>query len=495
MTAAPPRPVPLERIPTGIPGLDDLSLGGLPRVSTTLLSGTSGSGKTTFALGFLARGALEHGEPGVMVTTERRPVDLARDAAGFGWDLDALVASGGLRLVDATPRPGEHVVQTGPFDLSGLLARILRAAEEVGARRLVIDSLDGVFSQFGQPDVARDALLGLCLGLTGRDLTTILCGARVSDDAPVSTRGVEEFIVDNVVVLRNALRDERRRRTIEIVKFRGAAHQQGARSIAIGPEGIDIVPVAAVETEPAASRERISLGVAGLDEMCSGGVFRDSVVLVSGSTGSGKTLLAESFAMAGVRAGERTMVYSFEESISRLVRNAQAYGLALDPGNDRLRLIARLPERMSAEDLLVTMRREIEEFSPERVALDNVTTLSRSTDAQVFREFIIALVNVLRQRRVATLFTGFPPTADGGDSLLESHFSVIADAVLMLRYLQREGRVQRCVGVLKLRGSAHDTRVRQYVIDDAGMQVREPIGDVPLLGGDLAPSPGPLGIG
>jgi circadian clock protein KaiC len=468
---------PRERVSSGIPGFDDLSLGGLPRSSTTLLSGTSGGGKTSFALAFL----VNQPEPGVLVTTERRPLDLIRDAASFGWDLERLVAADRVRIVDATPDVGEQVLQTGAFELTGLLARILHAATSINARRLVIDSLDGVVAQFEHGAVMRNALLGLCLGLVDYDLTSILCAARIEDFGPISTHGVEEFVVDNVIVLHNKLSEERRRRTVEIVKLRGAAHRQGARPMVIGPAGVEIVPVAAPELDARAAVERISLGVPGIDEMCGGGVFRDSVVLVSGSTGSGKSLLAGAFAAAALAAGERSMIYSFEESAERLARNARSYGLELAPGAESLRVVARMPERMSAEDMLVTMRREVEEFAPDRVALDNVTTLARASDPRVFREFIIALVNLLRRRGTSVLFTGYPP-AVAAQLLEESHFSVIADAVILLRYYQREGEIRRCLTVLKLRGSRHDRNVREYTIGEAGLQVGHIVSGAAVFG-------------
>ena len=316
----------MERLETGIPGLD--ALGGLPKRRTTLLTGTTGSGKTVFALQFLAAGVNSFGQPGVLVTLEEPAEELIANMSSFGWDLAGLVNSGQIAVIDATDR-GEEIV-SGGFDFGGLSARIAHAVRDVGAKRLVVDPLDVLFLDFGEASEVRKALQGVARSLRPLAVTTVMTAERADDDGPYTRFGAEEFVAHNLVVLRNSLEEERRRRTLEVVKFRGYQHRKGEFPFVIDPvTGIEVVPFSVIEAEreaaAAAAPDRISLGPP-LDDMCGGGVYRDSVVLVTGATGTGKTLLAAQFTQAGLDAGERVLFLSFEESGSQMARNVTRGG-------------------------------------------------------------------------------------------------------------------------------------------------------------------------
>jgi circadian clock protein KaiC len=467
----------VERLETGIPGLDALAFGGLPQGRTTLLTGTTGSGKTVFALQFLAAGVNSFGHPGLLVTLEEPAEELIANMGSFGWDLAGLVDRGQIALIDATDR-GEEVVRGG-FDFGGLSARIAHAVKEVGAKRLVVDPLDALFLDFEDAREVRKALRGVARSLRPLGVTTVMTAERIADDGPFTRFGAEEFVADNLVVLRNSLEEERRRRTLEVVKFRGYQHRKGEFPFVIDPvSGIEVVPFSVIEgerRETAAAGDRISLGPP-LDEMCGGGVYQDTVVLVTGATGTGKTLLGAQFTQAGLDAGERVLFLSFEESASQIVRNISSWGIdfGAPAREERLRIVSRYPERMGLEDLLVEIKREVEEFTPGRVVIDSMTALMHNAPARDFREFGVGLSGYFKRRGVAALVTTTLLTLLGGESATGVALSTVADAIVALRYLELEGELRRGILVVKLRGQAHDRTIQEYEISDDGIRILGP---------------------
>jgi circadian clock protein KaiC len=474
----------MESLETGIPGLDALAFGGLPLRRTTLLTGTPGSGKTVFASQFLAAGVDLFGQAGVMVALEEPVEELLTNVGSFGWDLAGLVDRGQIVMLDATDRGDEWVM--GRFDFGGLSARIERAVKEVGAQRLVIDPLDGLFVGFGDPSEVRRALHGMARALRPLGVTTVLTAERAEDHGPLTRFGVEEFVADNLVVLRNALQEERRRRTLEVVKFRGYQHRKGEFPFVIDPvTGVEVVPFSAMEQEPQAASERVSLGAAELDEMCGGGVYRDSVVLVTGATGTGKTLLAAQFVQAGLDAGERVLYLSFEESTAQIVRNVSSWGLdfAEPMRTEQLLMVSRYPERMGLEDLLVEIKREVEEFGLTRIAIDSMTALEHNAPPRAFREFGVGLSGFLKRRGVAVMLTTTLETLTGGESATGVALSSVADSIITLRYVDVEGQLRRGILVIKLRGQSHERAIHEYDITDHGIRILQPFTGV---GGILA---------
>jgi circadian clock protein KaiC len=478
----------VEKLPTGITCFDVIAKGGLPQTRTTLLSGTAGSGKTVFAAHFLAAGILEAGENGVFVTFEESADDIRKNMRSFGWDLATWEREGRFAFVDASPDPHVETIEAGSFDLGALLARVDHAVRKVNARRVSVDSLGAVFSQFSDQSIVRRELFRIASALKAMGVTAVMTAERTEEYGPVARFGVEEFIADNVMVLRNSLEDENRRRTIEIVKFRGTDHQKGETPFTIVPgRGMVVIPLSALELRQKSSNVRITSGDPDLDEMCGGGFFQDSVILVSGATGTGKTLTVTQFLNGGVANGERCLLLAFEESRDQLFRNAGSWGVDFErmEREGLLRVVCAYPEIAGLEDWLVTIQATVEEFKPTRLALDSLSALERVGTIKAFREFVIGLTSFIKQKEITGLLTSTTPTLMGGASITEAHISTLTDSIILLRYVEMYGEMKRGLTVLKMRGSSHDRTIREFTIDAAGMHLARRFGNVTgILGGN-----------
>lgn len=463
----------VEKLPTGISSFDIIAKGGLPKNRTTLISGTAGSGKTIFAVQFLAAG-IAAGENGVFVTFEESASDIRSNMQSFGWDLAQWEKDGKLALVDASPDPLIETQESGSFDLSGLLARVQRAVTKIGATRVSVDSLGAVFSQFSDHSLVRSELFRIASALKAMGVTAVLTAERIDDHGPVARFGVEEFIADNVMILRNVLEEESRRRTIEILKFRGCDHQKGEYPFTIVPKGgLTVIPLSAMQLSMRSSDVRVSSGNAALDEMCGGGFFRDSVTLVSGATGTGKTLTVTQFLQGGAASGERCLLLAFEESRDQLFRNATGWGFDFRKleREGLLRVLCDYPDVAGLEDWLVTIQSEIKEFRPHRVALDSLSALEHAGTTKSFREFVIGLTSFLKHEEITGMFTSTSGSLMGGDSITETHISTLTDSIILLRYVEMFGDMKRGLTVLKMRGSWHDKAIREFEIGVGGMRM------------------------
>jgi circadian clock protein KaiC len=485
----------VRKLPTGIETFDMIAEGGLPRNRTTLVSGTAGSGKTVFAMQFLAAGIRDAGENGVFVTFEESPSDIRQNMRSFGWDLATWEEEGRLAMVDASPEPGEEVIESGDFDLGALLARVEGAIRRVGAKRVSVDSLGAIFSQFSDQSIVRRELFRIASALKEMGVTAVLTAERIEDYGAIARFGVEEFIADNVMVLRNVLDDEKRRRTVEILKFRGTNHQKGEFPFTILPDvGMVVIPLSAMQLRQRSSEIRITSGNPELDRMCGGGFFRDSVILVSGATGTGKTLTVTQFLQGGVEQGERCLLLAFEESREQLFRNASGWGYDFEAmeRDGKLKLVCDYPEVLGLEDWLITLKSLVEEFRPNRVALDSLSALERGGTIKGFREFVIGLTSFIKHQEIAGLFTATTSTLMGGQSITEAHISTLTDSIILLRYVETFGEMKRGITVLKMRGSMHDRDIREFTIDREGMHVGRPFRHVTgvLAGAPVHLSPG-----
>ena len=476
----------VERLPVGIPGLDRITNGGLSRDRLTLVSGTAGSGKTVFAAQFLARGIVEAGEPGVFVTFEERPEAIRRNIWSFGWDVPAWEEQRQWRFVDASPRHDIETVFTGgSYDLNPLLARVLGAVDEIGARRVTLDSVGALIAQFDSSAPSRHIVFRLADALRERGVTTVMTAERPDDYGPVAAHGFEEFVADNVVILRNALEGEKRRRTVEVLKIRGGSHLKGEHLFTLMPgRGMVVVPVAITSVPLLASRIRVTSGNDVLDRMLGGGFFEKSLALVAGATGTGKSLLAAQLVAGGARQGERVLLHSFEEGRDQLIRNGSNWGMDFQQmeQDGLLRIVADAPEAAALEDHLQRMKMVIDEFQPARVAIDSLTALHRVATVKSFREYVLGLTFHIRERARLGLVTTTSQdflTAEGGAGDL--HVSTISDAIVLLHYVPLGGEVRRGVNVLKMRGSDHDKAVREFSITGRGMEIGEPLADVSAL--------------
>ena len=479
----------VEKLETGIEGFDLVSQGGLPKGRTTLLSGTAGSAKTVFAVQFLAEGIKKKGENGVFVTFEETPEDIRRNMLGFSWDIATWEEQGKWAFVDASPEPGHEVIEIGEYDLGALLARVEHAIAKVGAKRVSLDSLGAIFSQFSSNATVRGELLCIAIGLKRMGVTALLTAERTEEYGDIARHGVEEFVADNVIILRNILEEEKRRRTMEILKFRGTTHQKGEFPFTIIPhQGIIAIPLSAMELKQRSSIIRITSGNVELDKMCDGGFFRDSIILVSGATGTGKTLMVTEFIAGGAKSGERCMLFAFEESREQLFRNASGWGIDFE-GMERkgnLKVICLYPEVMGLEDHIIRMKEEIGNFKPNRLAVDSLSALERVSTVKGFREFVISLTSFIKHEEIAGLFTSTTPTLLGGTSITEAHISTITDSIVLLRYVEMYGEMRRGLTVLKMRGSKHEKEIREFSIDGAGMHIGMPFRDVTgILSGNL----------
>jgi len=466
----------IKKVPTGIPGLDHITQGGIPENRSTLVTGTSGSAKTVLAVQFLVSGIEQFNENAVFITFEESPADIRRNVANFGWDIAMLEATNRFRFVDCSPDPyDEVIIEAGSYDFSALLARISYAVEFIDASRVAVDSINTLFMQYQAPGIVRREMFRLSAGLRQQGLTVLMTAERTDDYGKVSRFAVEEFVSDNVVVLRNVLEEEKRRRTIEILKYRGTNHYKGEYPFTISGKGIEVLPLSAMELTQESSNERISTGVTELDEMTGGGYYCNSVILASGATGTGKTLLVTTFIDDGSRRGEKTLVFAFEEARAQLLRNAQGWGKDFQKWEDEglLKIVAAYPESLGLEDHLLNMQREIDIFKPTRIAVDSLSAMERVSTLKSFREFVIGLTSFVKERACTGLFTATTASLMGGTSITETHISTITDSIILLRYVELMGEMRRGITVLKMRGSQHDKLIREYCIDGEGMRIGE----------------------
>jgi circadian clock protein KaiC len=464
----------VQKIRTTIEGFDDISHGGLPVGRTTIVSGTSGTGKTLLAIQFLHSGIREFDEPGVFVTFEESPTDIIKNAYSFGWDLQELVDTGKLFILDASPDPeGQEVV--GSFDLSALIERIQYAINKYKAKRVSIDSVTAVFQQYDAASVVRREIFRLVARLKAIGATTIMTTERLEEYGPVARFGVEEFVSDNVVIVRNVLEGERRRRTIEILKLRGTTHMKGEYPFTITNNGINIFPLGAMRLTQRSSNVRVSSGVKRLDEMCGGGFFKDSIILATGATGTGKTLLVSKFLQEACLSGDRAILFAYEESRAQLSRNAYSWGIDFEDLERRglLKILCTYPESAGLEDHLQIIKSEIAEFKPARIAIDSLSALARGVSNNAFRQFVIGVTGYAKQEEITGFFTNTSDRFMGSDSITDSHISTITDSILLLQYVEIRGEMARAINVFKMRGSWHDKGIREYTISEDGPEIKE----------------------
>lgn len=467
----------IEKTETGIEGFDLIADGGIPRGRACLVAGTAGSAKTIFAAQFLSAGIYKKDEPGVFVTFEESPEDIRKNMMSFGWDIGRLEKEGKWAFVDASPQPSNDQVESGPYDFGALLARIEHAVRKIGASRVSMDSLGAVFHQFGDASLVRKELFRISTALKKMKVTAVLTAERNQEYGSITRFDIEEFVADSVVILRNVLEDEKRRRTVEILKFRGTYHQKGEFPFTIFPnQGIVVIPLSALELKQKSSDKRITSGSGELNRMCGGGFFRDSIVLVSGATGAGKTLIVTQFMKGGHTSGERCLLLGFEESREQLMRNATGWGIDFKrmEAEGKLRIVCAYPEATSLENLLIRIKNIMEEFKPHRVAVDSLSALERVSTTKGFREFVISLTSFIKHQEVAGLFTATTSNLIGGTSITEAHISTITDSIILLRYVEMYGEMLRGLTVLKMRGSMHDKDIREFSIDGNGMHIGKP---------------------
>ncbi len=468
----------VEKLATGIPGFDHVTMGGLPRRRATVVAGQAGSAKTVFAAQFLVEG-VKRGQPAVFVTLEEPAADLRANLATLGWDVAPWEERGDWRFVDASPITREDGSPV-PYSFSGLAAQIGHAVDETGADRIVLDSLNTVFALSDDPATARQRLRALVSQLRASGLTVVMTVETASDPAGTLSRfGKEEFVADNVVLLRNVREGKGRRRTLEVLKMRGAMHHRGDYAFTVLPgHGVVVLPMATEAMSAGRRTERVPSGVPDLDPLMGGGMLRDSITLVLGPSGTGKTLLGLEFLTRALQPGERSLLLAYEESPEQIGRNAVGAGRAFERlrSEGSLRVVSVYPEEASLEDHLLEIKQLVDEYAPTRLVVDSVSALERAGSPTAFREFLVGLTSFAKRRDMTVVLTASTAGVLDGAGTTVGHVSTLADAIVLLRYVEQAGQVRRALTVLKVRGSAHDTAIRSVTIDDDGFRIGGPLG-------------------
>jgi len=470
----------LPKTPTGIAGLDAITGGGLPLGRPTLICGTAGCGKTLFGLEFLVRGATEHGEPGVFMAFEESGEELAQNVRSLGFDLQRLIAGKKL-VVDQVVIERSEIEETGDYDLEGLFIRLGSAIDSVGAKRVVLDTIESLFSSFSNQAILRAELRRLFRWLKDRGVTAIITAER--GEGALTRNGLEEYVSDCVILLDHRVSEQLSTRRLRIVKYRGSSHGTNEYPFLIDEEGIEVLPITGIGLDHDASRERVSTGIPSLDGVLGGkGFYRGSTVLISGTAGTGKSSLAAQMAEEACRRGERAIYFSFEESPSQVIRNMRSIGLDLEKWRAAglLRFEAARPTLLGLEAHLVRILRMVREFRPRWVIVDPVTNFVSAGTEYAAESMLTRLIDLFKTRGITALLTSL--TA-GGNTAEDTQVGIssLVDTWILLRAVESEGERRRALSILKSRGMSHSHSVREYRLTPNGVEVAGPteIDDAP----------------
>jgi circadian clock protein KaiC len=473
----------LPKCPTGIHGLDAITLGGLPRGRPTLVCGDAGCGKTLLGMEFLVRGAAEFGEPGVCVSFEETAEELTANTASLGFDVEGLVARKKL-AIDHIHIERNLIEEAGEYDLEALFVRLGHAVDSIGAKRVLIDSVEALFAGLEDESVLRSELRRLFRWLKAKKLTAIVTGER--GQGTLTRHGLEEYISDCVIVLDHRVTETVLTRRLRVIKYRGSTHGTNEYPFLIEHDGISVLPVTSLELKHTASNERVSSGVPALDAMFGGkGYFRASSILVTGTAGTGKTSLAAHFVNAACARGERCAFFSFEESANQIIRNMRSIGIDLGRWVDKglLQFHASRPATFGLEMHLVKIHRIIKEFNPKIVVVDPVTGLMHSGALSETRSMLLRLVDFLKEQKITALLTSLTGGSDAQEQT-EVNISSLVDTWLLLRDIESGGERNRGLYVLKARGIAHSNQIREFLLTDRGVELRDVyLGEAGLLTG------------
>ncbi|HVX66695.1 MAG TPA: circadian clock protein KaiC [Bryobacteraceae bacterium] len=473
----------LPKCPTGIRGLDEITFGGLPRGRTTLVCGGAGCGKTLLGMEFLVRGATEFDEPGVCLSFEETAEELISNVASLGFDVAALIARNKL-AIDHIYLERSLIEEAGEYDLEALFVRLGYAVDSVGAKRVLLDSVEALFAGLEDQGILRAELRRLFRWLKDRKLTAIVTGERGTDT--LTRYGLEEYISDCVIFLDHRVTETVLTRRLRIVKYRGSTHGTNEYPFLIERDGISVLPVTSMELKHSVSAERVSTGIAGLDDMFGGkGYFRGSSILVTGTAGTGKTSLAAHFAYAACARGERCAFFSFEESEDQIIRNMRSIGLDLARWADKglLHFYASRPTAFGLEMHLVKIHKIIRDFDPAIVVIDPITALLQSGTAPEARSMLLRLVDFLKQKRITALMTTLTAGPDAQEQTAVN-ISSLVDAWILLRSIESGGERNRGLYILKARGVAHSNQIREFLLTSHGVELRDVyLGEAGLLTG------------
>jgi circadian clock protein KaiC len=467
----------VAKTPTGTPGLDEITKGGIPTGRNTLVCGGAGSAKTLFALKFLLCGAMQYGEPGLCVSFEESPEELNQNMASLGYNLSTLIKKKML-AIDHVQIARHEFEETGEYDLSGLFVRMEHAIRSIGAKRVALDTIEVLFSGLPNEAVVRAELRRLFRWLKSQGVTTMITAE--TGAGTLTRHGLEEYVADCVILLDHRVTEQLSTRRLRVVKYRGSAHGTNEYPFLVDESGISVVPITSVGLTHKASTDRISSGVSGLDQMLGGkGFFRTSSILISGTAGTGKSSFAAHFAAAACSRGERCLYLAFEESPSQILRNMQSVGLNLEPWMRKglLKILASRPTSTGLEGHLARIHRDVEEFKPAVVVVDPITNLISAGDTPAVKSMLTRLIDFLKLEGITGLFTNLTvkgmieETSVGISSLMDT-WIVLREMEVFLRDISGDvPERQRAIQLLKSRGMAHSRKLEPFEITDNGIHM------------------------
>ncbi len=462
----------LPKSPTGIMGFDEITLGGLPTGRPTLVCGGAGCGKTLFGIEFLVRGAIQFNEPGVFMSFEETDKELINNVASLGFDLNNLIKNKKIAL-DHVYIERSEIEETGEYDLDALFIRLGYAIDSIGAKRVVLDTIESLFAGLPNQLILRAELRRLFRWLKNKGVTAIITGER--GDETLTRQGLEEYVSDCVIMLDHRVTEQTSTRRLRVVKYRGSTHGTNEYPFLIDETGISVLPVTSLGLEHIVSNERISSGIKALDEMLEGkGYFRGSTVLVSGTAGIGKTSTAAHFAEAACKRGERVLYFCFEESPNQLMRNMLSIGIKLEPWVKKglLRFQATRPTLYGLEMHLAVTHKFVNEFKPDIVILDPINTFVTGDKEFEVKTLLMRIVDFLKVNQITALFTSLTSaecSIEGSDAGISS----LIDTWLLLRDIELNGERNRGMYVLKSRGMANSNQIREFVLTNHGVELRD----------------------
>ena len=460
----------LPKSPTGIPGMDEITGGGLPKGRPTLVAGGAGCGKTLFAMEFLVNGALQYNEPGVFLAFEENATELAENVASLGFDLNQLVKQKKL-ILDYVRIERTEIEEAGEYDLDGLFIRLGHAIDSIGAKRVVLDTIEVLFGALPNQGILRAELHRLFRWLKDKGVSAVVTAER--GDGRMTRFGLEEYVADCVILLDHRVTEQVSTRRLRIVKYRGSLHGTNEYPFLIGKRGISVLPITSLGLEHKASSQRVSSGVKEIDEMLGNkGFYRGSSILISGTAGTGKTSLACAFVDAACRRGERCLYFAFEESTSQILRNMLSLGIDLAPHIEKglLEFHVARPSQYGLEMHVVMMYDLIREWKPSVVVLDPVTDFASVGSPAEIKATITRIIDLLKSNNITGLFVSLVSEIEGADDSVVGVSSLI-DAWISLRIIENHGERHRGLFVLKSRGMAHSNQIHSFLLSDEGIKI------------------------
>jgi circadian clock protein KaiC len=460
----------LAKTPSGITGLDEITGGGLPKGRPSLICGAAGSGKTLFSMEFIVRGAVEFGEPGVFMAFEEKAEELSTNVASLGFNLDKLQKEGLLKI-DHVQVERSEIEETGEYDLDGLFIRLAYAIDTIGAKRVVLDTIENLFSGLNNQAILRAELRRLFGWLKEKGVTAIITGEK--GEGSLTRQGLEEYVSDCVILLDHRVVNQISTRLLRIIKYRGTVHGTNEYPFLIDEEGISVLPITSLQLDADVSSQRISSGIPTLDKMLGGkGFFRGSSILVSGTAGTGKTSIAAYFAHETCKRKERCLYFAFEESPQQIMRNMLSIGIDLkaDVEKGLLEMHASRPTLFGLEMHLVDIHKKIKRFKPQTVILDPITNLITIGTVGEVKAMLIRLIDFLQTEQITVLFTALSLNTIVNEQTDEGVSSLV-DAWLLVRDIESNGERNRGMYIMKSRGMKHSNQVREFVITDEGLDL------------------------